>query len=471
MKKIFAFLILAVSGTRISANNVQTNNVGLSGQNTTSHFSLINYDISWENSWRTSTNESNYDGVWIFAKFRKVNASNWQHATINYVNPGTAAACGHTQASGSTIKTASDGKGVWMYRSANGAGTVNWTANKLRWNYGADGVNDNDSVEIRLFAVEMVYCPQGAFNLGSGGTEFYHFRDGAVDTYFPITSENSILCGNAAGNLTTSSTGYFFSGTLPAAYPKGYNAFWIMKYEFSQQQYVDFLNTIDYNKYITRNPYSSYNTTGTHPNLLAANPERAMGYISSLDMLAWLDWSAMRPFTEFEYEKACRGAGQVPIANEYAWGNTSIQDLSNPTNQGLNTETWTNGNCNFGGGSGNMIRCGALATASSNRTQSGAGYYGAMELAGNIWEWAITAGDSYGYGFTGTHGNGNLSPNGDHDVANWPTLSGQGMCIRGGAYLSGGAGQCSVSDRTYGVYQNTSKTSYNLGGRGARTAE
>ena len=71
MKQIFSFLVLFVllAGSA-RANNIQTSGVLINGQNTTSHFSLINYGITWENSWRTSTNESNYDGAWIFAKFR-----------------------------------------------------------------------------------------------------------------------------------------------------------------------------------------------------------------------------------------------------------------------------------------------------------------------------------------------------------------------------------------------------------------
>ena len=265
MKKLLtlSFALVCLSLASI-ANNVTTSNIFLTGQNVASDFTLINYNITWENSWRTNTNENNYDGCWIFAKFRKVNSSNWQHATINYVSPGTAAACGHTQPGGSTILTPADGKGVWMYRSAVGAGTANWANARLRWNYGVDGVLDNDSVEIRLFAVEMVYCPQAAFNLGSGGNETYHFRDGVNDTYFPITSENSIACGANAGNLWTAGGQYWFTGTLPAAYPKGYKAVWCMKYEISQQQYVDFLNSIDYNKYVNKNTYNSYQLTGTH---------------------------------------------------------------------------------------------------------------------------------------------------------------------------------------------------------------
>lgn len=93
MKKIFSILLVVLASTFfLQANNVVTSAISLTGQNAALNFSMINYDISWENSWRTSTNESNYDGVWLFVKFRKNNTSLWKHATINYVAPGTAAA-------------------------------------------------------------------------------------------------------------------------------------------------------------------------------------------------------------------------------------------------------------------------------------------------------------------------------------------------------------------------------------------
>jgi formylglycine-generating enzyme required for sulfatase activity len=359
-----------------------------------------------------------------------------------------------------------------MYRSANGQGPVNWANARIRWNYGVDGVLDNDSVEIRLFALEMVYCPQGAFNLGSGGAENYHFRDGAVDTYFPITSENSIACGPNAGNLFTAAGQYWFTGTLPAAYPKGYKAVWCMKYEVSQQQYVDFLNTIDYNKYTYKAPYGNYLIAGIHPNLTANNPERAMGYISCNDLLSLLDWSALRPFTELEYEKICRGANQVPVANEYAWGNTTLTDCAAPTNQGTASETWAVGNCNYGGGAGVAIRCGALATNATSRTASGATYYGVMEMSGNVWEWAVSAHDVVGRAFAGNHGDGNLDANGEQNAPNWPTYVGAGWSIRGSGHLNGAnILNCTISDRSYGGYNYTSKNAVSYGGRGCRTGE
>ncbi len=466
MKQLIFTLTIFCLALTANANNVTTSNIFISGQNATSHFSLINYDISWENSWRTSTNENNYDGVWIFVKFRKVNTSNWQHATINYTAPGTAAASGHTQATGSTIQTAADGKGIWMYRSANGQGNVNFLNNNIRWNYGVDGVQDNDSVEVRLFAVEMVKVNQGAYNLGSGGSEVAHFRDGAVDTYFPINSENSITSGAGAGQLTASTS--IFAGTIPAAYPKGFKAFWIMKYEFSAQQYTDFLNTIDAAKAVNRE--ISVTVTGTHPNYVANNPTQAQNSMGILDVLAWLDWAAMRPFTELEYEKASRGGGQIPIANEYPWGTTSIVKIATPSNQYLSNETWSIGNCSYNTVLLNVMRCGALATATSTRSSSGATYYGAMEMGGNMIEPCVGISTAAGVAYTGLHGDGNLSPTGEHNTAFWPTNAGDGSAYRGGNW-GDFAAQIRVSDRFFGYNYFSTPRSGSIGGRGARTFE
>ncbi len=155
----------------------------------------------------------------------------------------------------------------------------------MRWNYNADGVADNDSVEIKLFAVEMVYVPQGSFYLGSNGTESYHFRRGDKDTCFEVTSENVITVGASASNLYSASPGTLQNGTIPALYPKGFNGFWCMKYEISQQQYADFLNTLDAATATARTPFGF--SSGTHPNLLPNQPERALNGMSNDDGCAF----------------------------------------------------------------------------------------------------------------------------------------------------------------------------------------
>jgi formylglycine-generating enzyme required for sulfatase activity len=455
MKKIITTIAVFLSCTlALKANNIQTANVSISGQNSAANFSLISYDISWENSWRTITNESNYDGAWIFVKFRKNNTSLWQHATLNYAAPGTAVACGHTQAVGSDLKTSADGKGIWMHRDAVGAGSVSWIGNKLRWNYGVDGVLDNDSVEVKVFAVEMVYIPQGAYYLGSGSTtEVSRFRDGASDTYLNINSESAITVGTTAGNIFGYGTTNMSSGSIPASYPKGYNAFWIMKHELSQQAYADFLNTLDFSAAAARNIGLF---TSTHPTFTASFPERAVENLATVDYLSWLDWSAMRPFTELEYEKACRGSNILPIANEYAWGNTSVTGVSAIQDNGLNSEYFSAGNCNFNYILNRPMRCGAQATLTSNRQASGGTYYGVMEMSGRV--------------FNGLHGDGALNNAYTYNVANWPiAATGSGLTFRGGGYQDGTA-TISISDRSSASGVNNVRGAA-YGGRGARTAE
>ena len=145
MKKFFSLITITVllTSLNVKANNIQLANVVLNGQNTTSQFSLVNFDVSWENSWRTITNEANYDGAWIFVKFRKKTSSLWQHATINLT--------GSTIPANSVLQTSADGKGVWIYQvlpAADFIGNVNYTGAKIRWNYGADGVLNTDNMSI-----------------------------------------------------------------------------------------------------------------------------------------------------------------------------------------------------------------------------------------------------------------------------------------------------------------------------------
>jgi formylglycine-generating enzyme required for sulfatase activity len=463
MKKIVftlsATLLLCISAF---ANDVVVSNVSLTGQTTggplNTHYTLVQFSINWKNSWRTSTNESNYDGCWIFVKYRKQSTSVWLHATLNLT--------GQTAPATSTLQPSADGKGAWIYRTANGIGDVTYAAAQLRWNYGADGVLDNENVEIQVYAVEMVYVPQMAFNLGNSSAEVNKFRDGAVDTWFPINSEAAIVCGSSAGNLFAAAS-FLNSGTIPAAFPKGYSAFWTMKYEFSKQQYLDFLNTLDQTSANTRN---NIGATGTVPTMVVTQPERAASSFSPVNMLAWLDWAAMRPMTEFEYEKACRGGGNTPSPFEFAWGNTTISPIATVSNSGAANETWATGNANYAGGPGLPMRCGALATASSTRTTSGATFYGIMERSGNVRELVINTGNAQGRTFTGLHGDGILSAFVEANTANWPSNSNNSSMTARGGYFSDGVGLLQVSDRSTGPLDyNTPSAVY--GGRGVRTGE
>lgn len=469
MKKIFTLITITVLliNLNIKANNIQLANVILNGQNTTSQYSLINFDVSWENSWRTITNEANYDGAWIFMKFRKKTSSLWQHATMSLT--------GSTVPANSVLQISADGKGAWIYHTLPGAdftGNVNYTGAKLQWNYGVDGVLNTDSVEVRVYALEMVYVTTGKFNIGSGGGDYNCFFEGSKTTPYSVTSESAITVANTAGNLyysSTNSLGGDLGGPIPAAFPKGFNAYWLMKYECSQQQYVDFLNNLDLVR--ANNRYTGI-YTGTHPNLVAPFPERAAGTLSIADGEAFADWACLRPYTELEFEKACRGYNQASTPSEYIWGNTTIAITTGTTNTGLANETANDGNANYGGNLARATRTGIYATATSTRQQSGGTYYGIMDMAGNEYEPVITVGNAAGRSFTNVNGDGTLDANGDANVATWPVVSGfTGYGLRGG-YYSDIPSRLQISDRFSGLYGSQyGNRIASIGIRLARTAE
>src|SRR3989304_8397254 len=173
------YLFLALSALFISssafANNVAVSNVTMTGQDASNDYVLVEFDTSWENSWRTSSAPNNWDAVWMFVKY-KVGSGDWQHATLS------ATASQHTAPSGSTITPSSDGKGAFIYRSADGSGTVSLSDARLRWNYGTDGVADDAQVALNVVATEMVYVPTGAFSAGSGGTGANEFNLTPINT-------------------------------------------------------------------------------------------------------------------------------------------------------------------------------------------------------------------------------------------------------------------------------------------------
>lgn len=440
MKKISLLLAFTCTLLFARANNILVTNALLSGQNTTTHSSLVNFNVSWENSWRTSTNENNYDGAWIFVKFRKNGTTDWRHATINI--------SGNTAATGATITVPADGKGAFIYRSANGIGNVSYAANAIRWNYGADGILDNETVEILVYALEMVYIPTGSFQLGSGGAETNAFTDGATATPYFVASNNAINLGTTAGTLNPNGNGAA-TGTIPAPFPKGYDAYWIMKYECSQQQYVDFLNNLDLARATINQSPTIF--TGVHPALIAPQPERAIGQIGANKLAAFADWSGLRPMSELEFEKACRGYNTPAVPNEYAWGNTSIVPISAVLNDGATDETVSTpaaANACIASVLARSVRTGIFARASgSDRTLSGATYYGVMNMSDNLHEICFSMVNSQGKAIDATvHGNGYLGADGKTDLAAWQPFQAYGL--RGGAYNTPVI-YARISDRVY----------------------
>lgn len=491
LKHAIAMLLLLAASHGFS-NDITVSNIRLTGQNPSEGYTMVEFDVSWDNSWRVSSSPSNWDAAWVFVKFRGTDGA-WQHAFLH--------GSGHTAPAGSTITvgllTPADafnsdtnpGLGVFIYRSADGKGTFAKTDVQLRWNYHTNGLGDDDVVDFQVFAIEMVFVPEGSFYVGDGTLTNVISQLSAHNTTAPfqITGESAITLGGIApGNLgNRNNVGAFYPDdfniineqTLPAKYPKGYNSFYCMKYELTQQGYAGFLNALTRAQQNTRtatdlsvgitsvtNRYVMSNTSAISvrngircDGTIDANEpvnfycdfngnsignEAGDGqtivcnWLSWADVGAYLDWSCLRPMTELELEKACRGTA-TPLANEYAWGSTSITGHTGISNSGFASEIPSNA-ANVANASlvarRYPFRSGAFAKSTSTRVQSGASFYGVMEISGNLFERVVTVGNATGRLFTGDHGNGLIDISGNADVTNWPGTDAVGVGQRCGDF-------------------------------------
>jgi formylglycine-generating enzyme required for sulfatase activity len=512
--------------TSLHANNISVSNPTLTATNTGAGTTQVQFTITWANSWRTTSAPNNWDAAWVFVKYRDASTGLWQHARLgdSHLAPVDAIVATGLLTPGTAYEAAINwGVGAFIHRSADGTGTFTANGVELRWNYGQNGITYADIAEVKVFAVEMVYVPQGNFSVGDGTTTTVkgQFRNGSTNTPLLISSEAALtLGGTANGNLANNNASGMAMAddfnntttqTLPAAFPKGFAGFYLMKYSISQQHYVDFLNTLTYSQQNTRTitvpnsaagtgalSFTNANRNGidiqtpgvdsSTPALYACNLNGdglygqaddgqwiACNFLSWANVAAYLDWSGLRPMSELEYEKACRGP-VTPVANEYAWGNDDIRS-GNYTGSALRTitegvsgpETGVNGNALYTlakitpNGPG---RVGLFAGAGTNRVNAGASYYGAMELSGNLWERPVTVGNTQGRAYTGVMGNGDLDANGNADAANWPGTNAQGAGFRGGHWTSD-APLMRVSDRSVANLADTNRQPVH-GGRGCR---
>jgi formylglycine-generating enzyme required for sulfatase activity len=473
-----ASALLVLFAVNVNANNVEITGTTVSGNN-------ITFNISWENSWNANVAPANWDAVWVFVKFQDCNTRLWAHTNLSTVSGD------HSAASPLQVDTVADGKGVFIRRSALGGGNISATSITLRMTgLGAGPYN------FKVFGIEMVNVPQGNFEIGDGTS---------------VSTFNSIIVNATSQSAGISAATIGGGGpSIPATFPVGYNSFYCMKYEISQLQYVEFLNSLTFAQQQSRVTSDPTSAAGTYvvygsyayrngivietPGNNAAIPavfgcdatagvvnnvndgqSVAMSNLSWADLAAYLDWAALRPMTELEFEKVCRGP--LPrVAGEYPWGDTTINLFYSTTVlNGLQptevANAVVNGRCAAAIGTGSGIygplKVGVFATATSGRSSAGAAYYGAMEMGGNLYERTVTVGNASGVAFTGTLGDGTLTPIGDANQATWPSIStATGIGFRGGEYVSPAA-YVRTSDRINASSANAARA-YNFGGRGVR---
>ncbi len=512
MRKLAAILTPLVLWHCAESDIVRVSHVRLAGP-IQGAYAPVGFDVGWNDSFRDS---ENWDAAWLFIKYR-IEKGAWQHATLS-TRPQDATV-GDDGGIPATFHLSSDGLGAFVYRATPGTGRIDWKDLRLRWNYADDGVPDGSEVDVRVFALEMVYIPGGVFAVGDGEPVDVrgHLHGLMPGLPFMVTNEDPLTLGGQVIGRVSNNNGYGMDAsfaddfdenspvTVPARYPKGSTPFFVMKYELTQGSYAAFLNTLTDEQVQARNPVATvaavrpgiqrYTVTSVAP-FSAAIGDRPIHYLAWMDAAAFADWAALRPMTELEFEKAARGP-IPPQSGEYAWGTNHIAEKryalthaempgERVANPGIRT-----GNASYASTTGGPEWCwsclrgplaaGAFRSDSATREESGASYYGVLHLSGNLVERTVTIGNAAGRRFDGQHGDGRLNAAGraaGPEVSRWPGSSNTGAAsqivgavgsgFRGGSWASP-ARNLRISDREFAATPDNSRQP-TFGYRFVRTA-
>ncbi len=500
---ILAVVVLLSAPAASFASHLQVTDALVRTVDTATKTAVIECKVAWDNSWKDAIN---CDGVWLFAKYQS--GGIWKHVNLagssaqgfDYTDQ-TPAKCSKGDAADLGMWVPAEGKGAFLFR-AKGKGSVVSKDVRLSWNYGKAGLSDADIVKtaVKVFGLEMVYVPQDKHYVGDpkgpDGPDnclYVYPNNGA----YLIKSEDPITVDKADGalycdqdNPRSREDAPF---TIPKDFPKGYNAFWVMKYELTSQQFCDFLNALtrkqqqsmvesDISQDQIKNYYVKTNSEEEHlrNSIVVAKsgngtaepvkfytyaPARAVNFMSWSNITAFADWAGLRPVTELEYEKAARGPGE-PLADELAWG-VGMDDLARigraqtfdgADGSGFEKKVPQKGvvNACYGGGiapfdvgkktvpdnpgfegpvTGELFE-NSMQGDVPERINAGASYYGVRNLSGNCWERCITIGHNLGRIYDAKHGDGELDADGFANVSNWPGKDGAGAGNRGGVWSS-----------------------------------
>lgn len=410
-------------------------------------------ELSWARSWRDGpgSTRGNHDGLWVFAKVRGAD-ERWRHLPLAVAEAGT----------GYTAERSGDDLGAFVFRSVPGEGDAS-TRLTLRWSAAGEWH------AVRLFAWPVVYVPQGAFDVGDGSaTTPGRFHDGGDPTRpFRVTGAPIDLAPHA-GALWADERSWPLpsgvpgpspwdgrTGRLPAAFPTGHEPFWILRYEVTQGQYADFLDTLAQRQAEARAPSpQDFASVGrprpdNYRHSLARNAGRwaawqplwSMNWLTWEDGIALADWAGLRPMTELEFEKAARGP-QPALPGEYAWGTTrivAIRGFDGKDGSGQERATPLDANTSWSPSAQDRPLLGPYAASAladrATREGRGESFWGIADLSGNVIEMAVSAGLDAGRAFVPRHGDGGLAADGAANVECWPRMG-----ARSGAFGAFGYG-------------------------------
>ena len=69
---VFVFLLFCLFRLSLSANNIQVSQVELVNQDPAANTVQVEFNLSWENSWRMKNGPANWDAAWVVIKYRQL---------------------------------------------------------------------------------------------------------------------------------------------------------------------------------------------------------------------------------------------------------------------------------------------------------------------------------------------------------------------------------------------------------------
>ena len=232
MRRALAAVLLLLCSRTAGATNLAVTDVAIARvPNTpTAH---VTSNVAWQNAWR---NERNHDAAWIFVKVRAAGGP-WRHASIIRASLQPVARLLQPP----SIAVSPDLVGLFVSAASPMRGPVIWSLDLTVDLSLIRDLSADSALETRVFGVEMVQIPEGAFTLGDPDpaalkfAAFYRSNAaGSPDGLIEIRSEEAIEVGAAIGALNYQVEHPEYQGDrqgpIPAAFPKGFRAFYAMKY-------------------------------------------------------------------------------------------------------------------------------------------------------------------------------------------------------------------------------------------------
>lgn len=433
MKYLTFLLLLCISPC--FGSEVQVKNSLFYKENGRAYVSL---DIEWKNAFHIENQDGKFhDAAWVF--FRWMNNERKGYLPIRVAQDGHKQVANGKEQIALNFKASKDGMGVFISLANPGEVDVNARIVVELETSDFDGINPRRQTLIP-YAIEMVYVPEGPVTLGAPNTTAYGAlyqsnNSGELKGLYEIKKEDqSIEIGPKNNQLYYQAQSQYMgdqTGSIGAEFPKGVKGFYIMKYEPTQGQYADFLNCLPAAKQTVNDLTTTEGYTvnrGTIKNVdgifVAEKSDQPCNYLGWDEGMAYADWAGLRPMTEFEYTKACRGS-RTPIENEFPWNTAEKVQVRRQAD-----------------GDGNLVylNLDEADINDDNRDLYGVSLFRVHDLAGSLWEKMVSIGHEDGRNFKGTHGDGKLSEEGKATNEDWPSGNEDsgGYGFRGGGFYGYG---------------------------------